>query len=452
MGTKTVLFVAFCAIGLCGCIRFSKDAGFDAVADSARTHLAKDIRWPRSLDEQRKVDSQIESLLANPIFVDDAVQIALLNNLGLQADFQELAISEADLVQSGRLANPRFDFRHAVAAGQYDIEETLSFNVLSLLTMSYVENIEKRRFAATQSAVLISVAQLARETRDAFYTAVAARQSLQYLQQVDAAAQASATLAQRMVLAGNWNRIDQAREQNFSTEAAQSLIRARLAEESARENLMSLMALRPEQSRQLRLAEVLPDLPVSVAALPEVERALQDRLDLQLLRQRIDQLAYRLKLTHSTRFINVLDVGATRVQQGARQQPYENGYTLSLEVPIFDSGAARVKKSEAIYAQAVERLTQAALEARAQIRVAYANYRASFELAQQQRDAVMPLRIAVAQQNLLRYNASLISIFELLSDAREQVLSVDGYINHLRNFWVAKSQLDGALLGSPHSP
>ena len=99
-----------------------------------------------------------------------------------------------------------------------------------------------------------------------------------------------------------------------------------------------------------------------------------------------------------------------------RDAPYERGYAVTLEVPIFDSGSARVKKSEAIYAQAVDRFTQAAIEARSQIRLAYAGYRAAFELAMQQRDEVLPLRKAVVQENLLRYNASQISIFELLSE------------------------------------
>ena len=60
---------------------------------------------------------------------------------------------------------------------------------------------------------------------------------------------------------------------------------------------------------------------------------------------------------------------------------------------------------------------------------------------------MVPLRKSVAQQNLLRYNASLISIFELLADAREQIASVDGYIQALRDFWIAKSEFDGELLG-----
>jgi outer membrane protein TolC len=62
---------------------------------------------------------------------------------------------------------------------------------------------------------------------------------------------------------------------------------------------------------------------------------------------------------------------------------------------------------------------------------------------------VVPLRKSVAEQNLLRYNASLISIFELLSDTRQQIYSVDDYIANLRDFWLAKSRLDAALLGNP---
>jgi len=446
------------ALDLGGCTGFTQDGGFDAVANATRTHLGQEVKWPRSAQARAEVDARVTALLAHPLSVEDAVQIALLNNHTLQAAFEELGISEAELVQAGRLPNPRFDLRRAGAAGQYDIEETLSFNVLALLTMPYAHDIEKRRFAQTQNLSVQRVAQLAKDTREAFYAAIGARQSLNYLQQVRTAAETGAELAHRMVSAGNWNRLDQAREQSFYSDAVQNLTRARLAEESARERLLGLLGLPAQPSAPpaaqpaLQLADVLPELPTSLEPLPDVERSvLQQRLDLQLMRMHVDELSKSLGLTKSTRFVNVLDIGATRVRQGSREEPYERGYTVTLEVPIFDSGAARVKKSEAIYAQAVDRFSQAAIEARSQIRAAYAGYRAAFELAQRQRDEVLPLRQAIAQQNLLRYNASLISIFELLSDAREQAISVDGYIQSVRDFWIAKSRLDGALLGNSAS-
>jgi outer membrane protein TolC len=445
-----LLLITLAALAIGGCAGFTKDGGFDAVADSARLHLAKDIQWPRTSQERARADAQIAELLRHPLSAEDAVQIALLNNRMLQGAFEELGISEADLVQAGRLPNPRFDLRHASAAGQYDVEETLSLNVLSLLTMPYARDIEKQRFAQTQRAAVLRVAQLAKDTREAYYAAVAARESRDYRLTVRSAAETGATLAQRMVAAGNWNQLDQAREQNLYSDALQGFTHAELAAAAAREKLIAVMGLPGEKSGtlDLQLAESLPILPAQLENLPDVESALlQNRLDLQLMRSRMDELQRNLKLTRSTRFVNVLDVGATRVQQGSRDAPYEQGYTVTLEVPIFDSGSARVKRSEAIYAQAVDRFTQAAIEARSQIRLAYANYRAAFELAKQQRDEVLPLRKAIAQENLLRYNASQISIFELLSGAREQAAGFDGYMLRVRDFWIAKSQLDAALLG-----
>jgi outer membrane protein TolC len=448
------LFLAILgAFGLCGCAGFSKDGGFQVVADETRTHLNQDLEWPRTPEEERKVQRQVDEILTHPLTAEDAVQVALLNNRGLRAGFQQLGISEADLVQSGRLANPRFDLRHASAAGQVDIEETLSFNILSLLTMPYAHDIEKRRFAQTQQAVELQIAALANEVRQTYFAAVAAHQAVEYLQQVDTAAQTGAELARRMVAAGNWNSLDQAREQTFYADAVMRLTLARLAEETVRERLTRLLGLAapPDSSGApgLQLAGRLPDLPQRIDPIPDVEHSvLEDRIDLRLMRMHIDELARSLHLTKSTRFVNVLELGATREQQGTRDAPHETGVVLTLEVPIFDSGAARVKRSEAIYAQAVDRFAQTAVEARSEVRHAYAAYHAAFELAGQQRDAVVPLRKAVAEQNLLRYNASLISIFELLSDARDQISSVDDYIQSLRDFWIAKSKFDAALLGN----
>jgi outer membrane protein TolC len=436
---------ALAALILSGCAGFSQDGGFSPVADTARARIGKEVEWPRSADEEHKVEERVAALTAHPLSADDAVQIALLNNRRLRAAFEELGISEADLVQSGRLPNPRFDLRHASNAGLYDIEETLSFNVLALLTMPYAHEIERRRFAQTQQAVVLEIAQLARETRQAYFAAVASAESLQYQRQVHSAAETGAQLAQRMLTAGNWNSLDAAREQSFYADASIRLTQAGFAQSATREKLMRLLGLK----EGLQLAERLPDLPHDIDGLPDVEHTiLEDRIDLRLLRMHLDELARSLKLTQATRFVNVLDAGATRVQQGARDAPYETGFTLTLEVPIFDGGAARVKKSEAVYAQAVDRFAQAAIEARSQVRETYAAYRAAFEQAEQQRDQVVPLHKAVAQENLLRYNASLISIFELLADAREQIASADGYIQSVRDFWIAKSEFDAALLGN----
>ena len=433
-------------LALAACAGFSPDGGFKPVAEAARTQLGLDARWPRTEEERAKRDAAVGALLAHPLEVEDAVQIAVLNNHGLQASFEDLGISESDLVQSGRLPNPRFTLRHSSADGVYNVEQTLTFNVVSLLTAPYVHATEQRRFAQVQDAAIIRLVQLADRTRTAYYTALAARDSLEYAWQVKDAAQTGAELAHRMLSAGNWTRLQQAHEQVFYWQAMQGLSRAQLAEETARAELNGVLGIADARTEP-QLAGHLPKLPQSIVHLPNLEStALPKRVDLQLERAELDELARRLKLTKATRFINVLDVGPTRVREGTRQQPYLEGYEVSLDIPIFDTGGARVRKAEALYAQAAERFVQSALDARTEILKASAGYRQAFVVALRQRDDVMPVQQLISAQNLLRYNASLISVFDLLSDARTQIESVDAYIVSTRDFWIAKSHLDTALI------
>jgi outer membrane protein TolC len=99
--------------------------------------------------------------------------------------------------------------------------------------------------------------------------------------------------------------------------------------------------------------------------------------------------------------------------------------------------------------QAVERAAEAAVNARSEVREAYSGYRTAFDIARHYRDEVVPLRKRISDENLLRYNGMLIGVFELLADARSQVASVNGYIEALRDFWLAQADLDMALIGKP---
>lgn len=107
-------------------------------------------------------------------------------------------------------------------------------------------------------------------------------------------------------------------------------------------------------------------------------------------------------------------------------------------------------RAEAQYRQALNRAAQTAIDARSQVREAYQNYRNAFELARHYRAEVLPLRQRIAEENLLRYNGMFISTFELLADARRQVQAVDGYLQAQRDFWLARADLDMALVGAPN--
>jgi hypothetical protein len=39
-------------------------------------------------------------------------------------------------------------------------------------------------------------------------------------------------------------------------------------------------------------------------------------------------------------------------------------------------------------------------------------------------------------------------VFDLLADARDEITSVEDYIDSVRDFWIAKSHLDAALIAN----
>ena len=330
---------------LAGCASFSSDGGFSPVEKTAKDRIDKDVKWVRSNDDQKSIDQRVAELLQKPLSVDDAVQIALLNNKGLQASFFELGISEADLVQAGRLPNPRFSMLRARYQDEYKIEQAFTFNVFSLITMPLARQVEHRRFAQTQRQITIDVLRLAADTRKAYYMALASQQTVEYMGQVKEAAEAGAELAKRMTQVGNWSKLAQAKEQSFYADATVQAARARQSAVSSREQLTRLMGLWGKQI-EYKLPERLPDLPKSADELPNLEaQAMEQRLDLQAARLETEGLANNLGLTKATRFINVLEVGPARVLEGARDSGYKKGYEISFELSVFDWGGSKVVKA-----------------------------------------------------------------------------------------------------------
>ena len=447
--SKRMLAIALSAFALGGCATFSEDGGFGTVERTAKERIGKSVKWARTDADRDAIDQRVAQLLGQALSVDDAVQVALLNNKGLQADFYDLGISEADLVQAGRLRNPHFSMLRARRGDDYKIEQALTFNIFSLVTMPLAREMEQRRFAQMQRQVAMDVLRLAAETRKAYFTAVAAGETARYMRQVRAAADAGAELARRMAQAGNWNRLDQAREQGFYADAALNVARAEQAQTVAREQFTRLLGLWGAQTR-FKLPERLPDLPKTADDLPDVEQlAMEQHLDLQAVRLETEALAKHLGLTKTTRFINALEFGPARVLEGKRSEPFKNGYELSFELPLFDWGGAKVAKAEAIYMQAVDRAAAAAINARSEVRETYQGYRTSYDIARHYRDEIVPIRKRIAEENQLRYNGMLIGVFDLLADTRAQIASVNAYIEALRDFWLAQSDLQMALIGKP---
>jgi outer membrane protein TolC len=194
------------------------------------------------------------------------------------------------------------------------------------------------------------------------------------------------------------------------------------------------------------LPDRLPDLPTAPAEPKDAEQTAMDkRLDVLMAKRATEATAKALGLTQTTRFVNVLHAGYQNKSATGEQR--SNGYEIELELPLFDFGSARLARAEATYMQAANRTAQVAINARSEVRESYSAYRTAYDLARHYRDEVVPLRKRISEENLLRYNGMLASVFDLLADSRDQIASVTSAVESLRDFWVAETNLQAALTG-----
>lgn len=438
------------ALVLAGCASFSPDGGAGRVAELTKERTGQSPVLQRSPQEVDSAQARVAELLRTPLGPDGAVELALLNNRGLQASFSELGIAESDRVRAGRLRNPSFSFgKLREGGGVVEIDRAVMFDVLGLLTLPLASRVEQRRFDQAQLQVAHEAVGLAADTRKAWFAAVASQELVRYREQVKDAADASSELARRMVQAGNFNRLAQLREQAFHADATSQLARARHQVVADRERLTRLLGLSGQQA--FSLPDRLPELPQQPVEPRDAEQiAMTRRLDVLMAKSAVDQTARSLGLTKATRFINVLEIGYQN--KSVSGEPRANGYEIELELPLFDFGATRAARAEASYMQALHRTAQVAIDARSEVRESYSAYRTSYDLARHYRDEIVPLRKRISEENLLRYNGMLIGVFELLADTRDQVAGVTGYVESLRDFWIAQTDLQTALTGRSPGP
>jgi outer membrane protein TolC len=438
------------ALLLAACTTFSPDGGMNVAANIAEQELHKETIAIRSQDDADAAGARVRQFLKRPLTADTAVQVALLNNRGLQAAYNDLGIAEAVSVRQSLPPNPSVSISRVTGSVETEIDRQIVGNILALVTLPVRSEIAADRFRQAQLFAALETLRVAAETRRAFYRAVGARELVGMLAQADSAAATSAQLAKRLGETGAMNKLDQAREQAFHAEVTTQLARARQRAVIERERLIRSLGL-SGNDLDFGLSNALPALPRRAHVLRAVEQdAVSRRVDLQIARIELETLAKSYGLTQATRFINVLDAGyADKITNNKETGEHirDRGFTVTFEVPLFDFGETRVREAEQTYMQAVNRLAEKAVNVRSEARLAYSSYRSSYDIANRYQRDVLPLRKTISDEMILRYGAMQVDVFSLLNDARQRIAANIAAAEARRDFWIASVDLSAATIG-----
>jgi cobalt-zinc-cadmium efflux system outer membrane protein len=449
-----------------GCASTSAQPAFRDVAHDIQAKTGQKISWSADTPEDADAARAVKNLLAHELSVDGAVQIALLNNRTLQATFEELSLTQADLVQAGLLKNPTFTGR--ITTSEWDVLEP---NIVGGVTQDFLDIAmmpARKKIAASQlegakKRVADAVLDLAAQVRAGFYVVQGAQQIVSMRRMIAEGSQASLDLSTRQHEAGNISDLTRATDRATFEQAKLDLVRSEADVVAARERLTTLMGTWGKEA-EWKVSDRLADVPKQEIPLERLESlAVSQRQDLAALRQEVWTLSYAASLARSTRWTPGVTVGAdvARLRDAAASSGTPRigrvavAPSVALELPIFDQKRAVIARLDAEQRMSERRLEARAIEIRSEVRAVRNRVTVARQLAEYYRTVLIPLRESVVTLSEQEYEAMLLGVYQLLLAKQSEISAYREYIETVRDYWIARSDLEravGVRLALPGSP
>ena len=449
---KTILF-RMLAIFACGiflsCATVPEDAGFSDVKNIVDDRLDYRLHWNKGSQPDQEVTHAIDQLLAEKLTVDGAVQIALLNNADLQAVYEDLGVTQADVVEAGLLENPTL-FGQARfpegGDGSTNLEFEIAQNFLSLLMLPARKRLAAIQFEQKKLHVADAVLQMASEVSRAYYIAVDANTARDLQKQKTVAAENAFELAFRMKAAGNISDLDLVEHQAHYEQTRIDLAAHEEAVLKSREKLTHLMGLWGDRT-EWRLVDKLPEIPDLEMPFDHLESvAVGNRLDLEAARKEVEAMAEALDITVDWRWVGDIEVGISTERDTDRS--WVTGPSLSIQLPIFNQHQADIARLEAKLRQSHQRLTAQAVRIRSEVRTLAYRLVMKRQLIEHYEKTLLPLKKRIVELTLQNYNFMLMGTFDLLKAKQNEIETYQHYNAALKDYWVTRSELRRAIGGS----
>jgi len=395
-------------------------------------------------------DDDARDLLAEPLDVDAAVRVALLNNRALRAQLRELGVARGRLIQARQVANPIFE-AESLPERNTAFELRVEYDLTSLVLAPLRAKAAAADLQAARLDVAGDVVQLGYEVRSAFYTLQGAEQRLAIAQRALDAFAASRDAAAALLEAGSISALDASSQIAAFEKARVTVARLELEVADLRERLQRLLGLHGQDTEWTIRGE-LPPVPGEPPFADEPEaRVVQASLELAAMRSRLEAIARRTKLSRTQGWLPEIDVDVHALygdpESAATRGPVRAGAGVSLSVPLFNQQRGTTRAHEAEFDALMERYHGLAIDLRSGARETRNRVASAYARARQFQQVILPAQRRVVDETQLQYNAMQLGVFQLLQARREQLDVELAYVDTLREFWSAAAALDALLAG-----
>ena len=417
---------------------------FAPVHDQVRERVGVSARWQHRPAGARPVTGKLT--------LEEAIELAVENNAGLQASFTELGIGRGGLISARRPLDLELEgnMKWPVDGdGDPSVELELTQDLMGLGLAWARSRAASDELRAIRSEVVGAVVDLVADVKRAYYEVQASRRMLELREQIVASTEAAYDLSQRARAAGNITELE-LQQQRVLYEQARLDLRAVEADLAAsRAQLEELLgAWGAELSWEV--SGPLPDPPAAEASLDGLEtESIERSLDLDGARWRLRSLARSASIAGTLRWLPRVGAGvAAEREEGA----WALGPAIIVSLPLFGPAAGRVVTADAMLLQAQQEYAATAARIRARARAAAERLRAAREQAIFLRDVVVPLRERIVEETLLQYNAMQASPYTLLLAKELELQAQAQLVQVVAEYWRARADVDqlraGRLLAS----
>ena len=386
-----------------------------------------------------KGDEPLAQMMAKPMTLDSAVQMAMVKSPSLGLIYGQLGLDQADVLEALEIANPRLGLSSLSAGGSTTEVQSLTLPVADLILLPARLDLAKQARARARYQLASALLDVQLDVESAWYQAVAAEQAALMRNAVASALQTSADLAERYFNAGNITELDLSHEQAVASQAQIAAQQAQVSAKAARANLNSLIGLSPvDHSWSLGSALPLPaenDDPVD-----ELQSlALTHNLSLMAANQDLAIWDRVTATRRATRWLGdtALGLGRERDPEGVRA----SGPNLDLELPLFNQGQAKTARLNAERDLAKAQSAQIRLNLSHQIAARADELQRRRQVIALHSNDLIPQRQTIVARSQEQQNYMLLGIFGLIEAKTQEYEAYEGYIEAVRDFWLARVEL-----------
>lgn len=437
---RSIIFSLGFLLFIASCTRIPDSQ--NCVSEIIQERVDQRVEWNQGC----ALESSIESILREEMTVETAVQIALIHNPQIQATFEEVGISQADLVEAGLMSNPIFDLfvRYPNKKGFVpDIEYSITAGFIDLFLIPLRKKVAQADLEKTTLIVANQILDLAFEVQRSYYQLLAAQKELVYTESIAELLSISSEIVSRQADIHNVNQLQL--QQIRSQYMGAKLEIARVQEEIVhlKEKFNRLLGLC--EDRELQFPVEFPEIDYEGLPISRLECvAFNERLDLQAARFEVLRLCQTLGIKQWWVYTEGrIGLGGERDADGLNTL----GPAFAGAIPIFNYGQAARMKIRAQLRQAEDRLSALEVQVLSEVREAHKVLMTQLSLIQDYEQQIFPLQKQILESSEGLYNVMGLGIDGLLASKLQEQQARKNYTASLRNFWLARVQLDRALGG-----